>query len=254
MVTDVLKQEGDQVPAQEVLAIIDTVPLILKMAELDAAYAELEQTYSAKKADKAALEAEIRGIAREYGRIGDLADKGSVPVQQKDDLGTKVQSSNQKRESAGYLLKSLDQKKRSLDAGRAIIKDQLSKCYLKSPSAGVVITRYKNPGEIVGPGMPVIEIAAYDTVYADFYVPQPVLAAISLGQTVRIRTDIQDSTGKTTEKFLSAKVSWISAEAEFSPKNIQTRESRNELVFKVRARAANPEGILKRGLPVEIWK
>ncbi len=254
MVLTVRKQEGERVESGEILAVIDTVALVLKLSEVSANFSELEQLIAAKRAEKAALEAEIRGLAREYGRIGDLADKGSVPTQQKDDLGTKVQASNQKRNAAKFMLNSLDEKKRTLDANRALLNDQLSKCYLRAPAKGVVISRYRNPGEVVGPGMPVLEVATFDTLYADFFVPQPLLAKLTYGQQVRIRVDTQDEKGRNSELFIPAAISWIAGEAEFSPKNIQTRESRNELVFKVRAEAANPDGVLKRGLPVEVWR
>jgi HlyD family secretion protein len=177
-----------------------------------------------------------------------------VPTRQKDDLGTKVQAANQNLKAAQYMLASLEEKRRTLEANRALLRDQLDKCYLRAPSGGIVISRYKNPGEVVGPGMPVLELATFDTLYADFYVPQPVLAQLKYGQEVRIRVDTQDEKGGKDELFVPAAISWIGNEAEFSPKNIQTRESRNELVFKVRAEAANPDGTLKRGLPVEVWK
>ena len=254
MVIDVYKQEGAPVESNELLAIIDTVPIMLRLAEVGAGFSELEQMVAAKRAEKAALEVEIRGLAREFGRIGELADKGSVPVKQKDDLGTKVKSANQKLNAARHMLKSLEEKKHTLEANRALLADRLAKCYLRAPSKGIVVSRYKNPGEVVGPGMPVLEVATFDTLYADFFVPQPVLAELAYGQNVRIRIDTRDENGKDSEQFVPAVISWISAEAEFSPKNIQTRESRNELVFKVRAQAANPDGILKRGLPVEVWK
>jgi HlyD family secretion protein len=115
-----------------------------------------------------------------------------------------------------------------------------------------VITKYKNPGEVALPGNPLFEVGKYDTMQIDFYVTQPMLPQFHLGQIVRIRLD--DSSGKHKENFLSAQISWIGNDAEFSPKNIQTRESRNELVFKIRAMAPNPNGQLKRGLPVEVWK
>lgn len=254
MVLHVQEREGNLVDRDALLATIDTVPLVLKLSEIDARFAELEQTLAAKQAEKAALEAEIRGLAREYGRIGELADKGSVPTRQKDELGTKVQAANQKLKAAKHILRSLEEKKRILEANRNQIKDQIAKCYLRAPANGIVVSRYKNPGEVVGPGMPVLEIATFDTLYADFFVPQPVLANVQYGQQVRIRVDMQDESGGIAEMFVPATISWISNEAEFSPKNIQTRESRNELVFKIRAQAANPDGILKRGLPVEVWK
>ena len=71
-------------------------------------------------------------------------------------------------------------------------------------------------------------------------------------QAARIRVDV--GTDASDAVFVPAVVSWISDEAEFSPKNVQTRESRNELVFRVRVRAPNPDRMLKRGLPVEVWK
>ena len=254
MVLEVYKQEGAAVTSRELIALIDTVPFVLKLSEVSAGFSELEETIAARRADKAALESDIRGLAREYGRIGDLADKGSVPTKQKDDLGTKVQSSNQTLRAANHMLKSLEEKKRTLDAKRELLRDQLAKCYLRAPASGIVISRFKNAGEVVGPGMPVAEIATFDTLYADFYVPQPVLAELTYNQPVRIRVDTRGASNDKSELFVPATISWISNEAEFSPKNIQTRESRNELVFKVRAEAANPDGVLKRGLPVEVWK
>jgi HlyD family secretion protein len=82
------------------------------------------------------------------------------------------------------------------------------------------------------------------------------LASLSPGGLVRIRIDeaIADSRTKGHQEFIPGIIIWISEEAEFSPKNIQTRESRNELVFKIRASVPNREGLLKAGLPVEVWR
>jgi HlyD family secretion protein len=109
-------------------------------------------------------------------------------------------------------------------------------------------------GEVALPGNPFFELAKYDTMQVDFYVTQPMLPSFKLGQGVRLRLDNETVGGKGTPVFCPAIVSWISSEAEFSPKNIETRESRNDLVFKIRALAANKDGVLKRGLPVEVWR
>jgi HlyD family secretion protein len=138
-----------------------------------------------------------------------------------------------------------------LEARIGLLQDQLGKCYLRAPVAGRVLTRYKNPDETAAPGQPVYEIGREDTLRIDFFVPQTWLSDIKYGQAVRIRLD---QAGSKEGTFLPATISWIGNEAEFSPKNIQTRESRNELVFRVRALAANKDGLLKRGLPVEVWK
>jgi HlyD family secretion protein len=151
------------------------------------------------------------------------------------------------------MIAALKAKTDGLDAKKAQLLEQRSRCFIKAPCAGTVLTRYRSLGEMAGPASPIFEIGSYDTVWADFFVPQPVLGSLAIDQQVRIRIDTWVE-GKDAEQFVPAAVVRISDEAEFSPKNVQTRESRNELVFRVRARAANPERLLKRGLPVEIWR
>jgi HlyD family secretion protein len=123
-----------------------------------------------------------------------------------------------------------------------------------APSSGVVLTRYRNVGEIVAPANPIFNIGEFDTLYADFFVPQTKLASLKFGDAVRIRLDNQSPTAREPARFVPAVITWIGSEAEFSPKNIQTRQSRNELVFRIRATIPNSDGSLKRGLPVEVWR
>ena len=99
------------------------------------------------------------------------------------------------------------------------------------------------------PGRPLVEIGKTDTLWADFFVGQQQLAKFKLGQALRLRLDTGGE-----PLWIPAKLTWISTEAEFTPKGVQTREARNDLVFRARALAANPQGELKRGLPVEVWE
>jgi HlyD family secretion protein len=254
-IVDVYKQEGERVAAGELCAVIDTTMLVLQLREAEAGKAELNLVIAARSSELGSFKTETRGLAREYGRIGDLADKGSLPTQQKDDMATKVQSADLKLKASQSSQASLFEKMKGMDARVGLLREQISRCYLRAPVGGVVTTRFKNPGEVLGAGMPVLELGRYDTLYVDFFIPQPMLANVKLGQQIRIRLDSDDKTnGATSEKFLPALISWVSDEAEFSPKNIQTRESRHELVFKIRALAANPDGLLKAGLPVEVWR
>jgi HlyD family secretion protein len=248
------KNEGQRVAADELVAIIDTVPLTLKLNEIASALAELGNTITSKKVEISSQESDVKGVDREYKRISTLVQQGSVPSQQKDNLETQFESSKLRVNANRSVLSSLQAKINTLNAQRAEVLDQLSRCYVHSPAAGVILTKYKNLGEVALPGNPVFELGKYDTMQVDFYVPQTMLAGFKLGQGVRIRLDDQAGTDKKKETFVPARISWISSDAEFSPKNIQTRESRNELVFKIRAMAENSNGLLKRGLPVEVWK
>lgn len=248
------KEEGQRVGTDELVAIIDTIPLVLKLNELSAALAELGSTITSKKVEISSQESDVKGVDREYKRISNLVQQGSLPSQQKDNLGTQFESSKLRVQANRSTLSGLQAKINTINAQRATLLDQLSRCYVHSPVSGTVLTKYKNLGEVAPVGNPIFELGKYDTMQTDFYVTQPMLSLFKLGQTVRVRLDSEIPGGKDKQYFLPATITWISDDAEFSPKNIQTRESRNELVFKIRALAANQNSMLKRGLPVEIWR
>lgn len=243
------KQEGQDVAAGELLAVIDTVPLSLQMQELNAGMTELSASIRAKENEIKAGNAEARGLEKDYARVSPLVKEGSLPPQQEDKLSSGLDAARLKLSAAKDMLESLQGKQAGLAAKAAQLREQIRRCYLTSPAPGRVLTRYKNLEEVAAPGQPVFQVGRDDTLQVDFFVPQTDLAGIKYGQPVRLRLDV----GKDAA-FVPAVVSWIGSEAEFSPRNIQTRESRNELVFRVRALAANKDGLLKRGLPVEVWK
>ena len=249
--TGLYKQEGQAVAAGELLGVIDSVPFALQLREAEAGLAELAAGTRSKQSEIKGGQAEVHGLEKDYARIAPLTKEGSLPLQQEDKLSSGLDAGRAKLSAAKEMLTSLGAKRQGLQARIELLQEQLRRCYLRAPVAGRVLTRYKNPEEPAAPGQPVYEIGREDTLQVDFFVPQTLLAGIKYGQALRLRLDGPD--GK-TPTFLPATVSWIGNEAEFSPKNIQTRESRNELVFRVRALAANKDGMLKRGLPVEVWK
>ncbi len=244
------KEEGEPVVAGEIIAVIDTIPFHLKRAELAATAEQLAAHIAASRAGLSSGEADLSGAKREFDRIGGLVDKGSAPSQQKDALKTTYESAFLKMKSSQLSAAALLAQKDAIDAQRATLEDQIRRCVVKAIKNGLVISTFKRVGEISLPGQPIYELGKYDTVQVDFFVPQTLLAQLKPGLGVRIRIDNQDGAGQ----FVPATIVWISNDAEFSPKNIQTRQSRNELVFKVRALAANPALLLKRGLPVEVWR
>jgi HlyD family secretion protein len=248
------KDEGQKAERNELLAVIDTVPLTLQKLEAIAGMSELAASISAQEAQNKSLATDVAGVEREFGRADQLARQGSAPEQLRDNLGSQLQSTQLKLAASRHMISSLQAKDRALLINRQMLDDQIRRCYVKSPSDGIILTRYRNAGEVAAPGTPLFELGAFDTLYADFFVPQAALASIAYGQKVRIRVNFADGASKRKMKFLPASVTWIGSEAEFSPKNIQTRQSRNELVFRVRAAIPNIEGLLKRGLPVEVWR
>lgn len=117
---------------------------------------------------------------------------------------------------------------------------------VKSPVTGTVLTRYHEPGEQVMVGTRLFTVANLDSVWAYIYVPQPVLARLRTGQA--LQGDLPELRGRA----FPGTILKINEEAEFTPKNVQTREERTRLVFGVKVGFANPERILKPGMPIEI--
>lgn len=242
-------KEGDALQAGQLVAVVDSVPLLLKLGELDASLAELSANVKARAAETQVLTATDHGIQRELARTRQLVKDGAAPSQKLDDLVTQKETSAARIAASQAAVTALQAKAKLMNAQKASLRDQVARCRLTAPAAGTVLTRFRNAGEAAVPGRPVVEIGRTDTLWAEFFVGQKDLASLKLGQTLRLRLDA----GK-GETFMPARLSWISSSAEFTPKGVQTREGRNELVFRARALAANPSGALKRGLPVEVWE
>jgi HlyD family secretion protein len=104
------------------------------------------------------------------------------------------------------------------------------------------------PGEIVQPGQPLYKIADVGVMDVRAYVSEPQLASVKVGAAARVTVDVGDGRRQT----LNGTVSWVSAQAEFTPTPIQTRDERADLVYAVKIRVANPDGLLKIGMPVDV--
>ena len=249
--TAVVKQEGDSVSIGELIAFVDTLPYALQYSEAAAGLGGLDANYASKSSEIASLQVEKKGLEVEAGRITPLTQSGAATPQQLDRITTSNDAARFRLDAARRSVKGLDAQKQALQYRMDFLRTQLTRCRIEAPVSGIVLTRYRNAGEAVAPGQSVYEIGRRDSVHLDFFVPQVELAALHLGDTIRIR--IEGET-KADIQHVSAAISFISSEAEFTPKNTQTRESRAELVFRVRAVASSQNGLLKRGLPVEIWR
>ncbi len=119
-------------------------------------------------------------------------------------------------------------------------------CTIKAPSAGRVLYSYREPGEMVAPGMQLFTLGDLTEVYAFIYVEQPKLANLSVGQKV------EGLLPEMPEKQFPGTIALIRDEAEFTPKNVQTRSERTRLVYGVKLVFPNPDGVLKPGMTIEV--
>jgi HlyD family secretion protein len=136
----------------------------------------------------------------------------------------------------------------SADAQVNQVSERIRKTDVKNPIAGTVLTTYAKAGEMVSVGQPLYRIANLKSVDVRAYVSEPQLASIRLGQHASVSFDA----GKGAHPTLSGGVTWIAARAEFTPTPIQTREERADLVYAIKIRVANDQGLLKIGMPVDV--
>lgn len=130
------------------------------------------------------------------------------------------------------------------DIARAEIA--VEECTLEAPIGGYVLTRAYEPGEVTLPGTKVLTVVKIDPVETSFYIPNAELAQARVGRKVSFVADAYP------ERTFDGEIVAVSQEAEFTPRNVQTREDRDRLVYRVDVRAPNPEGALRPGMPVQI--
>lgn len=238
--------EGDWIEAGTGIGIIDSTMVKL----------QLERTFALRQA--AATSVEIARIniqqaeqdaalaKKEFDRIASLLQKGSANQQQFD------QAENRHKQSqlTMRLARATHDAKRDdvsrIDADIALLERQLVNCFPSAPVSGIVVDKLIERGELLVPGKPIVEIAKTDTVWVKAYLAAADLTAIRLGGSASV--DPEDG----REGPLAGRIVWISAQAEFTPKNVQTAQARADLVYAVKVTVPNPEGVLKIGMPVMV--
>jgi HlyD family secretion protein len=141
---------------------------------------------------------------------------------------------------------ALERQRRQAEAQVAEQRSRVSDFAILSPIDGRVLTRTVELGERVESGMPLFTLVDLDRLYVKIYVPEPSIGKVALGQEARVHVDAYP------DRAFAARVSRVSQEAEFTPKNVETREERVKLVFAVEvALAENPDGVLKPGMPAD---
>lgn len=238
--------EGDSVSAGDVLAEIDVEKLELQRRQLAAGLDEVRA--SRKPAAEAVKQAEeqLANIEKSYERITSLFQAGSASQQQFDDISTKRSVARSQLETARSQKNLLDAKERQIDASIALLDRQIRDGRVTAPVGGVVTEKYVERGEIVPAGGAVVKIADVGGYWIKVYVSERDLGAFKIGEAARVEVDALKAP-------VEATITWVSAEAEFTPKNVETRDARAELVYAVKVTLTNPPPELKIGMPAEVY-
>ncbi|MCA9597005.1 MAG: HlyD family efflux transporter periplasmic adaptor subunit [Myxococcales bacterium] len=287
-VKEVLAHEGDRVKRGQTLVRIDCrdnqATLNVAIARKEAAEAQVgvyeaqhgSASDSAKvaRAQAAAVRAQAKVLevqkqqsARDRQRAEALASRGAIPGVELEhstthlegldqqlkvasaqgtaaELGARASKSSVKVVDASLAVAQAQVAASKADVERA--KIAVAECEITAPSDGIVTGRLVEPGAVVGPGSRLMVTVAVDPAKVTFFLPDAELSRASIGAPASVRVDAYP------DRVFKGIVSRVAAEAEFTPRNVQTREDRDRLVYEVEVRVENHEGLLRPGMPGDV--
>lgn len=238
--------EGDSVLLDQNLAMVDTTMFVFQIKQLQSQRKSTISSTPDVSAQAAALRSQIAHQQQECERFRRLLQDGATTQKTYDDA---VAYLNTLKGQLEALLSTLNNSKKTIsDNSDAItyqadqIREQISKCHIMSPLTGTILTKYAEQGEYAMPGKPLYKIADLDNIYLRCYFTASQLADIKLGQKVTVIADF----GGDKQFEYPGTITWIAEESEFTPKSIQTNDSRANLVYAAKVSVKN-DGRLKIG-------
>ncbi|MBQ8492770.1 MAG: HlyD family efflux transporter periplasmic adaptor subunit [Alistipes sp.] len=244
-------EEGTGVAAGELIGTIDSVQLDLQRKQLQAQQSALLASRPDVKAQVASLKEQIAKQRAELQRVENMLRDGAATTKQRDDIEAQIRIlDGQLSATLSTLDKNtatINDNAAALEAQIELLNDRIGRCRIVSPVSGTVLVKYAEAGELATSGKPMMKVADLDNIYLRAYFTSDQLADIKLGDKV---TATANFGGKKRYNY-EGRITWISSESEFTPKNIQTRDSRANLVYAVKIAVEN-DGRLKIGLHGEV--
>lgn len=241
-------QEGNELEAGIQVALIDTTQLHLEKQQLLASKKTVASKSEGVFTQIEVLNEKLRLAQREQKRVKNLFAEKAATQRQVDQTEGEVAVIKQEIKNVRTKNAPIVNEIESIEAQIAKIDDLIEKSIVENPLKGIVLAQYAETGEITSFGRPLYKIADMDTLTLRVYISEPQLSDIELGQEVQVKIDSK----REDMKSYPGKITWISSSAEFTPKTIQTREERANLVYGVDIKVAN-DGSLKIGMPAEMW-
>lgn len=243
--------EGDQLEQGQEVGLIDSTQLYLQKMSLLSNAKGVRAQQPDIKAQTAALQEQIKSLEREKARLGRLVTANAANQKQLDDIDSQLEVVRRQLSAlTSTLQKSSDNisaQSSTLDIQVAQLEDQLDKTRIVSPISGTVLNRYAEAGELATIGTPLFKIADTGILFLRAYVINDQLAQIKLNGEVTVRVD----DGHGGMKSYKGRINWISDKSEFTPKTIQTKNERANLVYALKIAVPN-DGFLKIGMYGEV--
>lgn len=238
--------EGERVTQGAIMAITDTTNLVLQRNLLMAQKESVKAQKAGLYAQISVSDQQIVNIRKDQVRIQKMLAEGAATPKQMDDIDGQIALTGRQKKAILAQIPTIDKNVDAIDAQIAVLNDRIASSIVKAPIPGIILEKYAETGELATPGKPLFKMANIDNLILRVYISGPQLTQIQTGKQVKVMID-----GKEGIKEIAGTVEWISPEAEFTPKIIQTREERVKLVYAAKVRVPN-DGTLKLGMPGEI--
>jgi HlyD family secretion protein len=243
--------EGLDVEALSPLGVIDTMQLYLKKVQLQSNIQAMDSRLVNVSNQISALQQQIETQKREQKRFEHLVQQNAANQKQLDDINAQILILEKQLTAQTEMLNnnnnSLSNEQKSLIVQIAQIDDQIKNSIIKSPIRGTILGKYAQAGELAIQGKALFKVANMENMYLRAYIVASQLTALKIGQQVKVYSDM----GKSDRKEYAGTIAWISDKAEFTPKTIQTRDERSNLVYAVKIAVTN-DGYIKKGMYGEI--
>ncbi len=240
-------EEGQEVMPDINLGYIDTTQLSLRRQQLMATLSATDSRKLNENRQLASLRQQIANVKTEQQRFQKLVQANAASQKQLDDINYQLEVLEKQlsatSEQIGSANTSLIGQSASIVAQVAQIDDQLANCIISSPIKGRVLSKYAEQGEFAGPGRALFKVGNIEDMKLRAYVTAEQVTTLKIGQKVTVYADL----GETDRKEYQGAIVWISDESEFTPKTIQTRDERSNLVYAIKISVKN-DGTIKRGM------
>lgn len=239
--------EGMLLHKGEFLGYIDTIPLSLNREQLLVSKEVVISKSRGVLSQITVLNSRLKTANINKKRVENLIKDNAGTQKQLDDINGEIDVLKQQIRSIEIQNAPVVNELKSIDVQLKQLDDQITKSKIINPTNGTVLVKYAEENEITTFGKPLYKIADLRTMQLRVYVSETQLSSIKIGQKVTIKIDADE-----TMKSYNGTISWVAAEAEFTPKIIQTKEERVALVYAVKVDVEN-DGSLKIGMPAEMW-
>ena len=243
--------EGEAIEANSKVGDIDSLQLHLQREQLKAQQVALLSSRPDKEKQVASIRSQIAKQRAELQRVENMLRDGAATTKQRDDIKAQIDILEGQLSATLSTIdnntSTINENASALEAQIAALDDRIAKCRISSAVGGTVLVKYAEEGEFTTVGKPLMKVANLEDIYLRAYFTSDQLSKVNLGDEITVTANF----GGDERYDYKGRVAWISAESEFTPKSIQTKETRANLVYAVKIAVEN-DGRLKIGLAGEV--